>query len=98
MDRLLRANESARARMNECFFWGLHRGPALDLLTVSRQSARRLRVQLGSAPDLTASRRAAREDLSLERLFVVHHGKDRIRLGPDVEAVPLRQLSDTKIW
>jgi hypothetical protein len=42
--------------------------------------------------------RAAREDLSLERLCVVHHGKDRIRLGPDVEAVPLRQLSDTEIW
>ncbi|HZN40919.1 MAG TPA: hypothetical protein VFD82_19090 [Planctomycetota bacterium] len=42
--------------------------------------------------------RAARGDLSLERLWVVHHGKDRIRLGPDVEAVPLRQVSDRKIW
>jgi hypothetical protein len=86
------------ARPHECFFWGLHSRPEFDLLIVRGNRRVGFEFKLGSAPDLTASMRAAREDLSLERLCVVHGGKDCIRLGADVEAVPLRQLSETKIW
>ena len=73
-------------------------GPELDLLIVRGNRRVGFEFKLGSAPDLTSSMHAACQDLALDRLWVVHHGKDRFKLAPKVEAVPLRQLRDTRVW
>jgi hypothetical protein len=40
----------------------------------------------------------ALEDLELERMWVVHAGKDTIKLAPKVTALPLAQVASTKLW
>lgn len=54
--------------------------------------------KLSSAPELTPSMRIALEDLGLQHLWVVHAGKDVIRLAPDVTALPLAHVAATKLW
>lgn len=48
--------------------------------------------------ELTPSMRIAREDLDLHHLWVVHAGKEVIRLAPDVTALPLSQVATTRMW
>ena len=81
--------EQLGARPHECYFWALHSGPELDLLVVRGHRRVGFEFKLGSAPDLTASMRAACTDLELSKLWVVHAGKDRFKLSPIVEALPL---------
>jgi hypothetical protein len=88
----------AGARPHECFFWALHSGAELDLLLVRGDRRIGVELKLGSAPDLTPSMRSACADLGLERLWVVHRGKDRYKLSPIVEALPLRDVPGTKLW
>jgi hypothetical protein len=44
------------------------------------------------APAVTPSMRAAREDLRLDRLDVIHAGRDTFPLGPDMRAVASSRL------
>ena len=77
------------AAPDECFFWGLHSGAALDLLVV--RGGRRLgfEVKRTTAPRLTPSMRAAVEQLGLDRLDVFHGGDTCFPLAERVRAVPL---------
>ena len=84
--------EHLGARPHECFFWGTHSGAELDLLVVRGRRQLGFEFKLGSAPELTTSMRTALQDLGLDRLWVVHPGKDRYRLTKTIEAVPLRTL------
>ncbi len=81
------------ARSHECFFWATHSGPELDLLVVRGKRRIGFEFKLGSAPELTPSMTMAQSDLGLQKLWVIHAGKDRYRLAADVEALPLRDLS-----
>jgi hypothetical protein len=38
--------------------------------------------------------RTAFADLDLDRLWVLHAGKERIRLTKEIEALPLRQIGE----
>ena len=86
------------ARPHECSFWATYSGAELDLLV--QRGDRRVGVEfkLSSAPELTPSMRIALEDLDLERVWVVHAGKDTIKLAPKVTALPLAQVASTKLW
>jgi hypothetical protein len=90
--------EAMDARPHECFFWGTYSGAELDLLV--QRGDRRIGVEfkLSSAPELTPSMRIALADLGLRHLWVVHAGKDVIRLAPDVTALPLAQVAATRLW
>jgi uncharacterized protein len=90
--------EAMAARPHECFFWATYSGAELDLLV--QRGDRRIGVEfkLASAPELTPSMRIAREDLDLEHLWVVHAGKEVIRLAADVTALPLAHVGTTKLW
>ena len=53
--------------------------------------------KLNSAPEATSSMHTAMADLGLEQIWVVHPGKERIRLAPQIEALPLAQLDAVAI-
>lgn len=81
-----------RARREECFFWATHAGAELDLLVVRGRRRLGFEVKRTASPSLTRSMRVALHDLSLDRLDVVHAGKETFPLAPRVRAVALRRL------
>ncbi len=85
------------ARPQECFFWATHAGAELDLLVVRGKRRLGFEFKYTGSPAVTRSMRTAIEDLGLERLCVVHAGKDTFPLGRNIEAVALgRILQDVK--
>lgn len=76
----------------ECFFWATHQGAELDLLVV--RGAKRLGFEFKHtvAPAVTKSMRIAMADLGLERLDVIHIGKDTYPLGRGIRAVAFDRL------
>jgi predicted AAA+ superfamily ATPase len=84
--------ERLNARTEECFFWATHSGAELDLLIVSGQRRLGFEVKRTSAPRLTRSMAAVREDLDLERLDVIHAGDRTFPLAQNVRAVAASQL------
>lgn len=80
------------ASAEQCYFWATHTGADLDLLVV--QGGRRLGLEFkrSSAPQLTASMRAAQADLGLTRLDVIHAGAETFPLARGVRAVAAGRL------
>lgn len=85
------------ARRDECFFWRTHDGAELDLLVVRGTRRLGFEVKRTDAPKITPSMRSALVDLKLERLDVVHAGKETFPLGKKLRAVALnRFMTDVK--
>jgi predicted AAA+ superfamily ATPase len=85
------------ARRDECFFWRTHDGAELDLLVVRGQRRLGFEVKRTDAPKLTPGMRSALADLSLDRLDIVHAGKETFTLHERVRAVAMsRVLTDVK--
>jgi len=79
--------QALAAAPQESFFWGTHAGAELDLLVVRGRRRWGFEVKRTSAPSITKSMRIASSDLSLDRLFVVHAGKDSFDLAPRIRAL-----------
>ena len=75
------------ARPAECYFWSLHSGPKLDLLVVRGRRRRGYEFKRTDAPRATASMRTAMRHLGLDRLDVVHVGRDTFPLAEGIRAV-----------
>lgn len=80
------------ARRTECYFWAAHTGAELDLLVVRGRRRLGFEVKRTVAPTVTRSMRAAMEDLRLERLDVIHAGRETYPLDRRIRAVPLREI------
>jgi predicted AAA+ superfamily ATPase len=83
------------AGRDEAYFWALHSGAELDLLTTHNGRRLGFEVKLTSSPKVTPSMRAAQEALELEHLYVVCHaqGKDKPwPLSQGISALPLQAL------
>lgn len=81
-----------RAEPGQAFFWRTQRGTELDLLVVRGRERLGFEVKYTSAPSLTPSMSTALADLKLDRLDVLHAGKDTFALGPRVRAVALSRM------
>ena len=81
-----------RTDPGQAFFWRTQRGAELDLLVVRGRERLGFEVKYTSAPGLTPSMRTALTDLKLDRLDVLHAGKDTYPLAPRVRAVALCRL------
>lgn len=81
-------------RPEECYFWATHRGAELDLFVPLGGRRYGFEFKRTSAPRLTPSMRSALEDLSLDRLFVVHPGAEVFPLAENVQAVGADVLLD----
>ena len=80
------------ARPDQCYFWATHAGAELDLLIVDGARKRGFEFKRTTAPAVTPSMRAAMADLALDRLDVVHAGRDSFRLAPGIFAVAAHNL------
>ncbi|MCB9779655.1 MAG: ATP-binding protein [Alphaproteobacteria bacterium] len=86
MDQVLR---HCGAEPEEAYFWGTHAGAELDLLVVQGLERQGYEFKRTSTPKRTRSMLSAMESLALDRLRVIHPGRDRYPLGQGIEAVPL---------
>ena len=80
------------ADRRECYFWATHQGAELDLLVVRGRTRLGFEVKHTVAPEVTRSMRIAMADLGLDRLDVIHVGKDTYPLGERVRAVAFDRL------
>ncbi len=76
-----------------CHYWKLHTGAELDLFV--QDGGRRLGFEFkcSDAPRMTPSMASAMEHLRLDRLYVVHAGRERFPLGRNIEALPLAEAA-----
>ena len=80
------------ADRRECYFWATHQGAELDLLVVRGRTRLGFEVKHTVAPEVTRSMRIAMADLGLDRLDVIHVGKETYPLGERVRAVAFDRL------
>jgi predicted AAA+ superfamily ATPase len=80
-----------RADARHCYFWATHQGAELDLLVIQGGKKLGFEIKRTAAPRVTPSIRSALETLGLERIDVVHAGKETFQLAPRVRAVALGQ-------
>lgn len=81
------------ADWQDCYHWRLHTGAELDLLV--NRDGRRLgfEIKRTDAPRLTSSMHAAVAALNLERLFVIHAGREAWPMTERIEALPLSDIA-----
>lgn len=77
---------------DQAWFYAVHSGAELDLFFI--HASRRIGVEFkrADAPRLTKSMRVAKQDLRLDKLWVVYPGVHRYSLDDGVECVPLTQV------
>lgn len=78
---------------NACHYWKLHSGAELDLFVQSNGRRLGFEFKFSDTPRLTPSMHSALEQLHLDRLYVVHAGRDRFPLAKSIEAMPLADVA-----
>lgn len=81
------------ARSAEGHHWATPQGAELDLLVVRGDRRIGIEVKCTEAPQVTKSMEIATKDLRLDRLWVIHQGKDRFEMRPGIEALPVTEMS-----
>lgn len=76
----------------DAYFWATHAGAELDLMVMWHGRKYGFEFKYGDAPTLTKSMHTALHDLKLERLFVVHPGKDSYVMNDRTEAVSITAI------
>jgi predicted AAA+ superfamily ATPase len=92
LEQILTACPGAQA-----YFWGTHAGAELDLLLMKEGKRYGFEFKLSEAPGTTKSMHSAMETLKLERLCVIHPGKNTYPLAENIAACPLDQPETWKI-
>lgn len=80
------------ARRGEAYFWATHAGAELDLLIVRGGKRLGFELKRTTAPQITKSMRIALEDLGLDRLDVIHAGRETFAMAPKIRAVALHRM------
>ena len=83
------------AGRDEAYFWALHSGAELDLMTLHNAKRLGFEVKLTRSPKLTPSMRAAQTALQLDHLYLVCHGNAADTpwpLAEGITALPLPAL------
>lgn len=83
-----------RAHPEECFFWAAHSGAELDLLVVRGRQRLGFELKHTDAPKATRSMRSALADLKLDRLYVIHAGRNSFPLTEEIQAIALCRLQE----
>jgi predicted AAA+ superfamily ATPase len=76
----------------DLYFWATHGGAELDVLWIRGAKRFGLELKYGDAPRTSRSMHLAIEDLALERLFVVHPGRESHVLTDRIEALSILDL------
>ena len=78
----------------QCYFWRTHAGAELDLLVVRGRQRLGFEFKRTTAPRLTPSMRSALTDLQLNRLDVIHAGRETFPLDRRVRAVAASRVPE----
>ncbi|MCX6130388.1 MAG: ATP-binding protein [Proteobacteria bacterium] len=89
MEEILR---SLSLRSEEVFFWAVHQQVELDLLTFQQCQAVGYEIKFTENPKLSKPMLAAKESLSLHKLYVVYPGALAFPLADGIEAIPLVKI------
>ena len=73
----------------DAYFWGTHAGAELDLLVTIDGKRHGFEFKYADAPGRTRSMMIAREDLGLERIWVVYPGSKEYDLDETISVIPL---------
>jgi uncharacterized protein len=76
----------------QAYFWATHSGNELDLLVFVNGRRIGIEVKYGDAVSLSKSMHVALADLKLDRLLVVHPGRQSYPLDEKAEAVWIGDL------
>jgi predicted AAA+ superfamily ATPase len=76
----------------EAYFWGTYAGAEIDLVIIRGNLRLGFEVKRTSAPSLTPSMRIAMEDLGLERIDVLHAGRETFPLAEGIRALPTHRI------
>jgi len=76
----------------EAYFWNTQGGAELDLLVFLRGRRIGFEFKYADAPTITKSLQVAREDLRLDRVFIVHPGAKSYPLNEWAEAATLESV------
>ena len=76
----------------DAYFWATHGGAELDLLVTLGGKRYGFEFKYQDAPARTRSMLIAREDLGLERLWVVYPGSKEYALDAATDVVPLTSI------
>jgi len=77
------------ADWRDCHHWRLHTGAELDLLVTRDDRRLGFEIKRSDAPRVTPSMRSALDVLRLEKLYVVHPGREAWLMDKRIAAVPL---------
>ena len=80
------------AQPEECFFWKAHTGAEVDLLIVRGRERSAFEIKRSSAPRTTRSMHTAIDDLAIERLDVIHAGRETYPLREKIRAVSVHRI------
>ncbi len=83
---------ATRPDVRDPSFWSTHSGAEIDLRLVLAGRPVGVEVKRTDTPRTSKSMHAAMETLELDRLAVVHAGRDRFALSESIIAVPARQV------
>jgi hypothetical protein len=76
----------------DAYFWATHGGAELDLLVIHRGKRYGFEFKYQDAPRRNRSMLIAREDLGLERLWVVYPGSKEYALDEFIHVIPLTAI------
>ncbi len=74
------------------YFWATQAGAEIDLLWISGRKRYGIEVKYADAPSLTKSMRISRDDLGLDRLFVIYPGSEPYELDKTARVIPFDRL------
>lgn len=77
----------------DAHFWGTHAASELDLVVPRGGKLFGFECKYADAPAATKSMHDAREELGLEKLFVIYPGTRSLELGKRIEALPFAEMS-----
>ncbi len=76
----------------EPYFWGTHGGAEIDLVWMDTPERVGVEFKYTSSPTVSKSMRAAKADLGLHQLYVVHPGSGHFPLAEGIDAVGLAEM------
>lgn len=76
-------------RENQVYFWGVHTGAEIDLVFEKNGRLYGVEVKYTQAPAISASIKAAIEELSLKHVWIIYPGKQKYPLAKNMTVCPL---------
>ena len=86
------AIKSLEIKESQVYFWGVHTGAEIDLVFEKNGQLYGVEVKYSQAPAVTASIKAAIEELSLKHVWVIYPGREKYQLSKDVTVVPIEDM------